>query len=249
MTRYKLIMEYDGTPFVGWQRQAEDLSVQQALEEAAKALDGHKVTAFAAGRTDAGVHALGMACHIDLTKDLPADTVRDALNHHLKPHPAAVLSACKVSTEFHARFSCTARHYLYRLISRKAPLTLDRKELWRVPYELDEGEMHEAAQYLVGRHDFTTFRSVQCQSQSPVKTVDEIVVRRVRGEIHIKCTARSFLHNQVRSFVGTLERVGAGRWEKGDVKKALEAKNRAACGPVAPPHGLYFVKADYPPAL
>ncbi|WP_306252371.1 tRNA pseudouridine(38-40) synthase TruA [Parvularcula sp. IMCC14364] len=247
MPRYKLTLEYDGTPFVGWQRQLNGLSVQQVLEDAAHNLSGHSVTAAGAGRTDTGVHALGMTAHLDLEKSLPPHRVRDALNHHMRPHPVGVLTAEEVSEDFHARFSCFHRHYLYRIICRRAPLALDAKRVWRVGYELDVGAMQAAAQHLVGKHDFTTFRSTHCQAKSPIKTLSTLIVSRHADEVQIRCSAPSFLHNQVRSIAGTLERVGAGRWQPASVRESLEAKTRSACGPVAPPHGLYFVKADYPP--
>ncbi|MCI5047955.1 MAG: tRNA pseudouridine(38-40) synthase TruA [Aquisalinus sp.] len=248
MPRYKLILEYDGTPFVGWQRQINGLSVQQVLEEAAEKLSGHSVTAAGAGRTDTGVHALGMTAHVDLEKSFAPDRVRDALNHHLRPHPVAVLSAEEVGDDFHARFSCFRRHYLYRITCRRAPLALEADRLWQRGYQLDIEAMQAAGQYLVGKHDFTTFRSTQCQAASPVKTLETLTVAERAEDIEIRCSAPSFLHNQVRSFVGTLERVGAGRWAPERVRIALEARDRSACGPVAPPHGLYFVKADYPPS-
>ena len=245
MQRYKLIVEFDGAPFVGWQRQENGPSVQAAIEAAAHAFCGAETAAHAAGRTDAGVHALGMPVHIDLPKEFPDDTVRDALNHHLQPQPIAVLQAQAVSSEFHARFSAKARHYLYRIANRRAPLTLDRGKVWRVAGALDAEAMHEAAQHLVGRHDFSTFRAAQCQAASPEKTLTSISAMRHGEEIAVRASAPSFLHHQVRSMVGTLVQVGLGRWPPAKVRAALEARDRSACGPVAPADGLYFVKADY----
>ena len=192
------------------------------------------------------MHALGQVAHVDLDKDLRCDRVRDALNHHLRPDPIAVLQAEKVTEEFHARFSATKRHYLYRLIDRRAPLTLDKGQIWRVPQRLDSDAMHAAAQMLVGSHDFSTFRDAQCQSESPVKTLDEIRVSRIGEEVQLTCSARSFLHRQVRSFVGSLVEVGVGKWSLRDFKAALDAADRKRCGPVAPSDGLYLVAVDYP---
>lgn len=245
MPRYKLTLEYDGSDYVGWQRQENGPSIQGALEEAAAALNEAPVTAHGAGRTDAGVHALGQVAHIDLDKDLRADTVRDALNHHLRPNPIAVVDAEEVDDDFHARFSAVARSYLYRIVDRRAPLTLDRGRAWRAPQPLDAEKMHAAARYLVGRHDFTTFRDAQCQAESPVKTLDAIAVTRVGGEVRVTCAARSFLHRQVRSMTGSLVEVGRGKWATGDIARILAAADRAACGPVAPPDGLYLVRVDY----
>ncbi|MAW78758.1 MAG: tRNA pseudouridine(38-40) synthase TruA [Parvularcula sp.] len=245
MARYKLILEYDGTDFVGWQRQENGLSVQVVLEDAAKAFCGETVTAFAAGRTDAGVHALAMAVHMDIEKDVSADKVKDAINQHMRPHPVAILSAEEVSEDFHARFSCVRRAYEYRIVNRRAPLALDAGRAWRVPQTLDADAMHEAAQCLVGKHDFTTFRASACQSDSPVKTLDEISVSRVGEDIFIRCAARSFLHHQVRSMTGSLVEVGRGKWRARDLNEALKAADRTRCGQVAPAEGLYFVRADY----
>ncbi len=249
MPRFHLILEYDGTPFVGWQKQATDLSVQEALENAGEALSGAPAASVAAGRTDAGVHALAMSVHIDLAKDFPADTVRDGLNAHLGTLPIAVISAHKVSEDFHARFSCIGRQYFYRIAERRSPPALDAGRVWHIPYPLDAGAMQEAAQCLIGEHDFTSFRASLCQAKSPVKTLDRVEIFRARDEIILRFAARSFLHNQIRSLVGSLERVGAGKWAVGDMQKALEAKSRSACGPVAPAHGLYFEKALYPDNL
>lgn len=245
MARYRLTLEYDGAPFVGWQRQENGPSVQAALEAAAEALCGAPVTAHGAGRTDAGVHALGMVCHFDLEKPFCDDVVRDALNQHLRPAPVTVLDVKTVSDEFHARFSCTGRAYEYRIVNRRPPLSLDRGKAWLVRAPLDAEVMDAAAQCLVGKHDFSTFRAAQCQAKTPVKSLKEISVARAGDEIFIRCAAISFLHHQVRSFAGSLVEVGRGKWTKLDLKAALEARNRSACGPVAPPDGLYFVKAFY----
>lgn len=245
MPRYKLIIEYDGQRFVGWQRQKNGPSIQAAVEAAAAALCGSETTVSGAGRTDAGVHALAMAAHLDFEQAYSPDTVRDALNQHLKPAPIAVLSAMIVDDDFHARFSCVRRSYEYRIINRRSPLTLDAGRAWRVSQTLDADAMDAAAQCLVGQHDFTTFRAAACQSQSPVKSLDEISVVRQGQEIMVRCAAISFLHHQVRSFAGSLAEVGKGKWRSRDLSHALKAKDRDRCGPVAPPDGLYFVKADY----
>ncbi len=245
MARYKLIIEYDGTDFVGWQRQDNGLSIQAVLEDAAKAFCGEDVVAHSAGRTDAGVHALAMTAHIEIGKQTTASKVRDAINQHMRPHPIAILAAEAAADDFHARFSCKRRAYEYRIISRRAPLALEAGRAWRVPQKLDADAMHEAAQCLVGKHDFTTFRSIRCQADSPVKTLDEISASRIGEEIILRCAARSFLHNQVRSFVGTLVEVGKGKWRAKDLKDALEAADRTRCGQVAPAEGLYFVRAEY----
>lgn len=245
MPRYKLTIEYDGAPFVGWQAQTNGLSVQHVLEAAFKGFCGEDVKVNGAGRTDAGVHALGQVAHVDLPRATTRDTLRDAVNAHMRPHPVSIVAVDEVPDTFEARFSAIRRHYMYRIINRRAPLTLDRGQAWLVHKPLDADAMHAAAQVLVGHHDFTTFRSVQCQAKSPVKTVDEISVARYADEIEVTCRARSFLHNQVRSFVGTLKMVGEGKWTKRQVEKALAAKDRAACGPVAPPDGLYLLQVDY----
>jgi tRNA pseudouridine38-40 synthase len=246
--RYRLDIEYDGTPYSGWQRQAGQHSVQAALENAVRGFCGESVSLRGAGRTDAGVHAAGQVAHLDLTKDWPDDTVRDAINAHLRlaGEAVSVTAAATVSEDFDARFSATARHYLYRILNRRAPPALDKSRAWWVPPPLDADAMQEAAQELVGRHDFTTFRSIHCQAKSPLRTLDVLEVKRVGDLVEVKASARSFLHNQVRSMVGTLKRVGEGAWTAADVKAALEAKNRAACGAVAPPEGLYLTKVDYP---
>jgi tRNA pseudouridine38-40 synthase len=247
MPRYRLTLEYDGAPFVGWQRQVGAPSVQEALETAATAINGgERVEATAAGRTDAGVHALGQAAHLDLLKDMPPDKVRDALNAHLRPAPIAVLDAARAADDFHARFDAVGRGYLYRIINRRADLALDRGRAWRAPSPLDAEAMHTAAQALVGRHDFTTFRDSQCQADSPVKTLDEISVTRRGEEIRITCAARSFLHRQVRSMVGSLVEVGRGREGPQWIAEILVAADRTRCGPVAPPDGLYLASVLYP---
>ncbi len=243
--RYRLTLGYDGAPFVGWQRQDNGPSVQGALEAAIEKLSGERVTVTGAGRTDAGVHALGQVAHFDLVKTFEPGKVRDALNYHLRPDPVSVLDAAEVSEEFHARFSATARHYLFRILNRRSPPALEAGKVWHVSPSLDAEAMHAAAQFLVGQHDFTTFRAAECQAQSPVKTLDRLDVSQRGEEIHIEASARSFLHHQIRSFAGTLKLVGEGKWQSRDVKKALEARDRAACGPVAPPEGLYLIKVDY----
>ncbi|MFL4967352.1 MAG: tRNA pseudouridine(38-40) synthase TruA [Xanthobacteraceae bacterium] len=245
MPRYKLLVEYDGTPFVGWQSQAGGLSVQGLLAEAVAAFAGERVLIQGAGRTDAGVHALGQVAHVDLAKDWDTDTVRDALTAHLRPHPIAVLAAERVPDGFDARFSATQRHYLYRIVNRRADLALDRHRAWRVARPLDVPAMHAAAQTLIGRHDFTTFRAAECQAKSPVKTLDRLAVERLGEEVRIHAAARSFLHHQVRSMVGSLVLVGDGKWTARDLSSALAARNRGLCGPVAPPDGLYLVSVDY----
>ncbi len=245
MPRYKLTIEYDGTPFVGWQVQDNGISVAGVIEEALAKFCGEPVKVWGAGRTDAGVHAFGQVAHIDLARDWDSDTVRDALNAQLRPHPVAVLAAEKVADDFDARHSAKARHYLYRIVNRRPDLVLDRERAWRVPKPLDVDAMHAGAQFLVGKHDFTTFRSAFCQAKSPLKTLDVLDVSRAGEEINIRASARSFLHHQVRSMAGSLQFVGEGRWQPSDMKKALDAKDRAACGPVAPACGLYLVRVDY----
>jgi tRNA pseudouridine38-40 synthase len=245
MPRYKLTIEYDGTPFLGWQVQDGGVTVAGVLEDSVEKLSGERTKVSGAGRTDAGVHALGQVAHIDLVKDWETDVVRDGLNAHLRPHPVAILSAEKVADDFDARFSATKRHYLYRIHNRRADLALDRNRVWRVARPLDEVKMQEAAQHLLGHHDFTTFRSTECQAKSPLRTLDVLNITRHEQEIRIEVSARSFLHNQVRSIAGSLEQVGEGRWSPLDMKRALEARDRSACGPVAPPDGLYLVRVDY----
>jgi tRNA pseudouridine38-40 synthase len=243
--RFRLTLEYDGTPFVGWQRQDNGPSVQGALEAAIEKLSGERVTVTGAGRTDAGVHALGQVAHFDLEKEFGGDKLRDALNHYMRPDPVAVLEAQKTSADFHARFSATARHYLFRILNRRAQPALERGRVWHVAMPLDAEVMHRAAQALLGRHDFTTFRAAECQAASPVKTLDRLDVSRRADEIHIEASARSFLHHQIRSFAGTLKLVGEGKWTPRDVADALAARDRSRCGPVSPPDGLYLVKVDY----
>ena len=245
MPRYKLTIEYDGTPFVGWQVQDNGLSVQGVLVEAVLAFTGERTAIGGAGRTDAGVHALGQVAHVDLARDWPPDTARDALNAHLRPHPVAVLLAERVADDFDARFSATRRHYRYRIVNRRADLALEAQRAWRVPRPLDARAMHDAAQRLVGRHDFTTFRSTECQAKSPVKTLDRLDVMRDGDELNVIAVARSFLHNQVRSMVGSLVHVGEGKWSADDLAAALAARDRAACGQVVPPQGLYLVRVEY----
>ncbi|WP_066819692.1 tRNA pseudouridine(38-40) synthase TruA [Sphingomonas mali] len=246
MTRFALTVEYDGRPFMGWQRQDHGPSVQAAIERAAKEIVQGDVTVHAAGRTDAGVHALGMRAHLDVTRAITPFRLMEALNARLRPDPVAILDCEIVPDDWHARFSCLARHYEYRIICRRAPLTWEKGLAWRVPQELDADAMHDAAQILVGRHDFTTFRSAHCQSDSPVKTLDRLNVVRDGARISVFASARSFLHHQVRSMVGCLELVGQGKWSIGDLKAALQAADRAALGFNAPPDGLYFLRADYP---
>ena len=245
MPRYKLTIEYDGTPFVGWQIQAAALSVQGVLTEAVAAFAGERVSVNGAGRTDAGVHALGQVAHVDLSKEWDTDTVRDALTAHLRPHPVAVVAAERVAADFDARFSAVQRHYLYLIVNRRADLTLERGRAWRVGKPLDARAMHAAAVRLVGKHDFSTFRDAECQAKSPVKTLDRLDVHRDGDNVSIEASARSFLHSQVRSMVGSLVAVGDGRWSGADLSAALAARDRTACAPVAPPEGLYLVRVDY----
>lgn len=246
MTRFALTLEFDGTPFFGLQRQAHGPSVQQAVEEAVQRITGEAVTLHAAGRTDAGVHALAMRAHVDVAKPIAPFRLMEALNYHLRPAPVAVLTCEAKPDDWHARFSCTGRAYLYRIANRRAPLTLDADRAWQVPQPLDAAAMHRAAQALIGQHDFTTFRSVHCQASSPVKTLDRLSVERVGDEVQIRAAARSFLHHQVRSMVGCLALVGMGRWSEAQVAEALAARARQALGLNAPPQGLYFVQALYP---
>lgn len=245
MPRYKLTLEYDGGPFRGWQRQSEGDSVQQALEDAVRGFCGEDVQVVAAGRTDAGVHAKGQVAHLDLTRTVTPETLRNALNHHLRPRPVAVLEAVVVGDDFHARFSAKARHYLYRIVNRRAPLALEAGRAWQVPTPLDAEIMHEAAQRLVGQHDFTSFRSALCQAKSPVKTLDRLTVRRLGDRLEIMAHARSFLHHQVRNMVGTLKLIGEGRFAVSHIEAALAARDRAAAGPTAPACGLYLIRVDY----
>ncbi len=245
MPRYKTIIEYDGAPFSGWQWQDHVPSVQGALQAAIGAFAGERVAVHGAGRTDAGVHALGQAAHFDLARDYDPGTVRDAVNAHLRPNPVAILSAEIVPPEFDARRSAVRRHYLYRIVNRRPDLALERGRAWRFPRRLDVDAMHAAAQRLVGKHDFTTFRSTECQAKSPLKTLDRLDVSRAGEEVHVVAVARSFLHNQVRSMVGSLVPVGDGKRSADDLARALAARDRAACGPVAPAEGLYLVRVDY----
>ncbi len=246
MTRWRLTIEYDGGPFMGWQRQDHGPSVQQTLEEALEQMTGETVTFTASGRTDAGVHALAMPAHVDLAKSLTPHRLREGLNALVRPQPVSVLDVAEVADDWHARFSCVGRRYLYRILSRRAPPALDRGRVWHVAVPLDVEAMQEGATMLVGRHDFTTFRSVHCQSDSPVKTLDRLEVSRSGDEILIEAAARSFLHHQVRSMVGCLALVGRGQWSPDDMRKALEARDRAELGLNAPPQGLYFVEGLYP---
>ncbi|MAM38101.1 MAG: tRNA pseudouridine(38-40) synthase TruA [Erythrobacter sp.] len=246
MTRFALTIEFDGTPFFGLQRQDNGPSVQQSLEDAAFRVTGEEVRLHSAGRTDTGVHALAMRSHIDIEKDIAPFRLMEALNAQVRPDPIAVTHCEVVADDWHARFSCTGRSYVYRIANRRAPLTLERNRLWQVPQDLDHDAMDRAAKALVGLHDFTTFRSVQCQAQSPVKTLDRLDVERVGDEVRIHAAARSFLHHQVRSMVGCLALVGMGRWREEQMAEALEARDRQALGLNAPPHGLYFVEATYP---
>jgi tRNA pseudouridine38-40 synthase len=245
MPRYKLTIEYDGTPFVGWQVQNNGTSVQGVITDAITAFAGERAVLQGAGRTDAGVHALGQVAHVDLAEDWDVDNVRDAINFHLRPQSVAVLAAERVPDSFEARFSATKRHYLYRIVNRRADLALEQNRAWRVPRPLDTTAMHAAAQGLVGRHDFTTFRATECQAKSPVKTLDRLDVAREGDEVRITTAARSFLHHQVRSMVGSLVHVGEGKWSADDLAAALAARDRTACGQVAPPHGLYLARVEY----
>jgi len=245
MPRYRILLEYDGTPFVGWQVQANGQTVAGAIASALQKLTGRTVPVHGAGRTDAGVHALAQVAHFDLDTEWDPLKLREGLNALVRPHPVAILIVDRALNDFHARYSATARHYLYRIVNRRAPLALELNRAWHVAQPLDESLMQTAAGHLLGRHDFTTFRSVECQAASPVKTLDVLNVSR-RGElVEVSASARSFLHNQVRSMVGSLKLVGEGKWQPVEVKQALEARDRSACGPVAPPHGLYLLRVDY----
>jgi tRNA pseudouridine38-40 synthase len=246
VTRWRLTIEFDGGPFMGWQRQDHGPSVQQALEDAIHRMTGELTAVHAAGRTDAGVHALAMSAHTDIAKTLTEHRLREGLNALVRPHPISVLAVEQVAEDWHARFSCIGRKYLYRILNRRAPPVLDRGRVWHIPVQLDAEAMAEGAAMLVGRHDFTTFRSVHCQSDSPVKTLDRLEVIRRGEEIHVEAAARSFLHHQVRSMVGCLALVGRGQWQPDDMRRALEARDRAELGLNAPSEGLYFVEAVYP---
>jgi tRNA pseudouridine38-40 synthase len=247
MPRYKLTLEYDGAPFVGWQRQENGLSVQEAIETALEALGGERVTIRGAGRTDTGVHALGQVAHASLVKDWRGDVLRDGLNAHMRPLPVAILTAERVPDNFDARFSAVQRHYLYKIVNRRSPLTVERGRAWLVKRKLDSEAMQEAARVLLGSHDFSTFRASQCQAKNPVRTLERLDVLRDGEDIHIWASARSFLHSQVRSIVGSLEQVGSGKWSVADMRAALEARDRRRCGVVAPPEGLYLAGVDYAP--
>ncbi len=246
MTRFALTVEFDGRPFMGWQRQDHGPSVQQAIEDAAYAVTGERTTVHAAGRTDAGVHATAMRAHVDIAKPITDFRLGEALNARLRPNPVAILACEIVPDDWHARFSCLGRAYEYRIVNRRAPLTWEKGLAWQVAQPLDAAAMHDAAQLLVGRHDFTTFRSAHCQSASPVKSIDRLAVRREGDRIMVEAAARSFLHHQVRSMVGCLALVGLGRWSAADLRDALEAANRARLGLNAPPDGLFFMGARYP---
>ncbi len=248
MPRYRLVLEYDGAPFVGWQRQVNGVSVQGTLETAIHGFCGEEVAVTAAGRTDAGVHALGQVCHVDLIREAAPDTVRDAVNAHLRPAPIAVVEADVAAADFHARFDAIRRRYLYRIVNRRAPLALERGQAWRVPQLLDAGAMAEAAETLLGHHDFSSFRARECQAKSPEKTLDRLEVQRLGEAVEVRAEARSFLHHQVRIMVGTLAQVGLGKWRTRDVARALAAQDRTVAGPTAPAEGLCLVGVDYPPS-
>jgi len=245
MTRFRLLVEYDGTGYVGWQRQDNGPSIQQAIEDAIFAFSAERTNLAAAGRTDAGVHARGQVAHVDLAKPTTADTLRDAVNFHLRPQPISILAAEAVGEDFHARFSAIGRHYLYRIVNRRAPLAIERNRAWWVQHALDAAAMHAAAQRLIGHHDFTSFRSSICQAASPMKTLDRLDVERRGEEICIHASARSFLHHQVRNMAGTLKLVGEGRWKADDVTAALAARSRSAAGPTAPAEGLFLAEVRY----
>lgn len=246
MQRYRLLVEYDGRPFCGWQKQLDDMTVQGAIEEAFFKFSGERAALQGAGRTDSGVHARGQVAHIDLEKSCSADELQGAVNQHLRPLPVAILTVEHVSQDFHARFSALRRHYIYRIINRRGPLTIENGFAWHMKRKLDAANMAEAAQAFVGTHDFSTFRDAECQADSPVRTLDRFDVIQTGDAIECHVSAQSFLHRQVRSMVGSLENVGSGKWTPQLLKDALEAKDRKACGPVAPPDGLFLMKVDYP---
>ena len=245
MTRWKLTVEYDGEPFFGWQRQGADPTIQLTIEQAIDTMTGEHVTVHGAGRTDAGVHALGMVAHVDIARAWTPHRLREGINALVRPDPVSVLAVETVADDWHARFSCTGRCYLYRILTRRPPPVLDRGRVWHIGKEMDLAAMRDAAAHLIGSHDFTTFRSAHCQSASPVKTLDSLTIEPIGEELHIRAAARSFLHHQVRSISGCLGMVGTGQWSPADMKAALEAKDRAALGLNAPPEGLYFVSASY----
>jgi tRNA pseudouridine38-40 synthase len=245
MSRYKLTLEYDGRAFQGWQRQKNSFSVQEALESAVHAFSGETTTVQGAGRTDTGVHATGQVAHVDIEKAMSLESLQNAINYHLRPHPVVVVKTTEVSDDFHARFSAIGRRYVYRIVNRRAPLVLDVGRAWHLPTPIEEEVMHEAAQRLIGKHDFTSFRSSACQAKSPVKTLDRITVLRKADEIWVTVMARSFLHHQVRNIVGTLKMIGDNKWPVDRIEAILEAKNRAAAGPTAPAAGLYLAAVDY----
>jgi tRNA pseudouridine38-40 synthase len=246
MPRYRLTLEYDGTNFAGWQGQPGLSTIQGAVEKAFECFTAEEVFVRGAGRTDAGVHATGQVAHVHLTRSWRPLKIREAMNFYLRPNPISVVECAAVPDDFDARFSASSRHYLFRILNRRAPPALDINRVWSVTLPLDAGPMHEAAQGLLGRHDFTTFRAAACQAKSPIRTLDQLDVRRIGDEIHIETVARSFLHNQVRSMVGSLKLVGEGKWQPRDVVRALEARDRTACGPVSPPCGLYLAHVSYP---
>jgi len=245
MPRYRVTVEYDGTPFSGWQRQAAQPSVQQALEEAIEGFSGERVTTQAAGRTDSGVHALGQVAHFDLEKEWDPFRIGEALNYHLRPHPVSIVAVEAVDETFEARFSAKTRHYEYRILNRRARPALEFQRVWHVPMPLDADAMHEAGQLILGQHDFTTFRAAECQAKSPVKSLDRLDVTREGEHVVIRVAARSFLHHQVRSFAGSLKLVGEGKWAPAEMRAALDARDRSRCGALAPPYGLYLVRVDY----
>jgi tRNA pseudouridine38-40 synthase len=245
MTRFKLTIEYDGSGFVGWQRQDNGFAVQQVLEEAVTAFSGETPRVFGAGRTDSGVHAQGQVGHFDLQGDFSAATVRDALNYYLKSVPVVILESVTVDDDFHSRFSATGRSYTYKIINRRAPLSIDKGHFWWIPAPLDAEAMDEAAKVLVGKHDFTSFRATNCQADSPLRTLNSLRVERQDEMIMIHCQARSFLHHQMRNFTGSLKRVGIGKWTATDLKAALDARDRRAAGETAPPEGLYLTSVSY----